>query len=247
MTSFAWKKKTGFNVKRSVSAAFAEDTKDENDQLEGVDWLTLVPHRKLVCLEDAISKSSRLKDEGSVLAESERYWEAIKKWDEALLLTPLDETLYEMKSQALLALCEVFPAVAMAEKAVKLKPTWWTGYQMLGRAQLGLGEVRQALKSFSRAVHINPVDEELWKEDLLWAYSLLKQKADQEKILRQGLENSKVKVTELCDEGEVKVTDTYEDKQIISNSAMKTSDDKNIHSKKEIKHLPQNYVYMRDT
>lgn len=45
--------------------------------------------------------------------------------------------------QALLALCEVFPAVAMAEKAVKLKPTWWTSYQTLGRAQLGLGEVRQ--------------------------------------------------------------------------------------------------------
>ena len=28
-----------------------------------------------------------------------RYWEAIKKWDEALQLTPLDETLYEMKAQ----------------------------------------------------------------------------------------------------------------------------------------------------
>lgn len=72
MTSFSWKKKTGSSVKRSVSSAFEEDTKDDNEQLEGVDWLTLVPHRKIVCLEDALSKSTRLKNEGSLLAESER-------------------------------------------------------------------------------------------------------------------------------------------------------------------------------
>jgi hypothetical protein len=53
--------------------AFEEDTKNENDQLEGVDWLTLVPHKKIVCLEDAVCKSSRLKDEGSLLAQSERF------------------------------------------------------------------------------------------------------------------------------------------------------------------------------
>jgi hypothetical protein len=41
--------------------------------LEGVDWLTLVPHKKIVCLEDAVCKSSRLKDEGSLLAQSERF------------------------------------------------------------------------------------------------------------------------------------------------------------------------------
>ena len=28
-----------------------------------------------------------------------RYWEAIKKWDEALLYTPCDEKVYEMKAQ----------------------------------------------------------------------------------------------------------------------------------------------------
>lgn len=73
MTSFSWKKKTGSSVKRDVSVAFEEDTKNENDQLEGVDWLTLVPHKKIVCLEDAVCKSSRLKDEGSLLAQSERF------------------------------------------------------------------------------------------------------------------------------------------------------------------------------
>ena len=28
-----------------------------------------------------------------------RYWEAIKKWDEAIQFTPADETLLEMKAQ----------------------------------------------------------------------------------------------------------------------------------------------------
>lgn len=28
-----------------------------------------------------------------------RYWEAIKRWDEAIQLTPNDEKLYEMKAQ----------------------------------------------------------------------------------------------------------------------------------------------------
>ncbi|XP_052102592.1 tetratricopeptide repeat protein 33-like [Mytilus californianus] len=246
MTSFSWKKKTGSNVKRSVSTAFEEDTKDDNEQLEGVYWLTLVPHRKVICLEDALSKSSRLKNEGSLLAESERYWEAIKKWDEALQFTPEDETIYEMKAQALLALCEVFPALAMAEKVVKLKPTWWTGYQTLGRAQLGLGEVRQAMKSFSRAVHINPAEEELWKEDFLWSFSLLKQKDDQKKLLEQEIDNSKVKLTELNSSDEEKVTEISNEKQGTSekNTSLSTID-KHPHEP-EIKYLPQNYVHMRD-
>ncbi|CAG2186973.1 unnamed protein product [Mytilus edulis] len=261
MTSFSWKKKTGSSVKRSVSTAFEEDTKDDNEQLEGVDWLTLVPHRKIVCLEDALSKSARLKNEGSLLAESERYWEAIKKWDEAIQFTPEDETIYEMKAQVLLALCEVFPALAMAEKVVKLKPTWWTGYQTLGRAQLGLGksdsqtlgraqlglgEVRQAIKSFSRAVHLNPADEELWKEDFLWSFSLLKQKADQQKMLQQEMDNSKVKLTELSDEDTDIVTEISEEKQGTSekNTSLSTID--KHPPEPEIKYLPQNYVHMRD-
>ena len=70
-----------------------------------------------------------------------RFWEAMKKWDEALQLTPDDSTLYEMKAQAFMQLCEVFPAVHAAQKAVNLNATWWVAYQTLGRAQLGMGEV----------------------------------------------------------------------------------------------------------
>ncbi|KAK3090260.1 hypothetical protein FSP39_010483 [Pinctada imbricata] len=200
MTSFGWKRKLGEKVSHKKSTAFEEEAKDEdNDVIErgDVDWLTLLPNRKVIRLEDAQAKSARLKAEGSLLAESERYWEAMKKWDEAIQLTPNDETLYEMKAQALIILCEVFPAVSTARKVTELKPTWWVGHQTLGRALLGLGEVRMAVKSFSRAVHLNPTDNELWGEDLMWAVSLLSRKHK----LEEEKETSSVKITEL-DESE---------------------------------------------
>lgn len=42
---------------------------------------------------------ARLQEEGALLAENGRYWEAIKYWDEALQLTPDSAVLHEMKAQ----------------------------------------------------------------------------------------------------------------------------------------------------
>jgi len=55
---------------------------------------------------------------------------------------------------------------------------------------MGLGEVEFAVKSFQKAVHLNPDDEELRKDDLEWALSILKQK--DEKIVSEIGENSLV-------------------------------------------------------
>ena len=103
MTSFGWKRKVGQSVSRAKSQAFEEESRDEETDLEskGIDWLTLAPTRskKLFTLEDAVSKSNRLKNEGSILADSERFWEAIQKWDDALQLTPNSAVLYELKAQ----------------------------------------------------------------------------------------------------------------------------------------------------
>lgn len=66
-----------------------------------MDWLTASKRRRLVLLEDSRTKSKRLQEEGVLLAENERYWEAIKYWDEALQLTPDSAILHEMKSQVI--------------------------------------------------------------------------------------------------------------------------------------------------
>lgn len=72
MTSFGWKRKLGGNVSKTLSKNFQENSKDSHENLEEVDWLTLAPKKKIFCLEDSRAKSERLKQEGSLLAESER-------------------------------------------------------------------------------------------------------------------------------------------------------------------------------
>lgn len=55
---------------------------------------------------------------------------------------------------------------------------------------MGLGEVELAVKSFQKAVHLNPGDEELRKDDLEWALSILKQR--DEKLTGETGENDLV-------------------------------------------------------
>ena len=93
---------------KAASSWFSSGGAPDDDELEesregsgegAVDWLSAAKRRRLLLLEDNETKSSRLRNEGALLAESERYWEAIKYWDEAIQLTPHVAALYEMKSQ----------------------------------------------------------------------------------------------------------------------------------------------------
>ena len=98
MTSFGWKRKR--SLQTSVAATFTQQEEEEEELTEeSVDWLTAAKRRRALLLEDAIVKSKRLQEEGEILAENKRYWEALKHWDEALQLTPDSAVLYEMKSQ----------------------------------------------------------------------------------------------------------------------------------------------------
>ncbi|XP_051268913.1 tetratricopeptide repeat protein 33 [Dicentrarchus labrax] len=195
MASFGWKRKVGEKVSKSAVQQFeAEAQKAEDDgpsQEEDVDWLHAIKRRREILLEGCAAKSKRLKDEGAQLAEQGRHWEAIKKWDEAIHLTPDNPVLYEMKSQVLTILQEVFPAVKAAEMAVKFRPLWWEGWQTLGRAQLNLGEVDLAVKSFQVAIHICPSERTLWQEDLAWACRLQKQHSATEEKIRQEEETKR--------------------------------------------------------
>ena len=107
MTSFGWKRKRVLETKAAArwfsssgaSGADELDEEDEGDSEGAVDWLSAAKRRRLLLLEDNETKSCRLREEGALLAENERYWEAIKYWDEAIQLTPHVAALYEMKSQ----------------------------------------------------------------------------------------------------------------------------------------------------
>ncbi|XP_059214559.1 tetratricopeptide repeat protein 33 [Centropristis striata] len=195
MASFGWKRKVGEKVSKSAVQQFEAEAQKSEDagssQDDEVDWLHAIKRRREVLLEDCAAKSKRLKDEGAMLAEHGRHWEAIKKLDEAIQLTPDNPLLYEMKSQVLTILQEVFPAVKAAEMAVKFRPLWWEGWQTLGRAQLNLGEVDLAVRSFQVAIHLCPSEPTLWQDDLEWARRLQKQVLATKEKTRQEEETKK--------------------------------------------------------
>ncbi|XP_026067747.1 tetratricopeptide repeat protein 33 [Carassius auratus] len=214
MASFGWKRKVGEKVSKTTVQQFEKDSEqadDEDVEKEGVDWLHVIKRRREVLLEDCAAKSKRLKDEGMLLAEQGRNWEALKRWDEAIQLTPDDPVLYEMKSQVLITLQEVFLAVQSAEMATRLRPLWWEAWQTLGRAQLSLGEVELAVRSFQVALHMHPSERPLWEEDLGWALKL----REQQKSLREREKQEEEARRLLVEAPELKSDYDFESDEVI--------------------------------
>eukprot|EP00090_Calanus_glacialis_P023571 TRINITY_DN36437_c0_g1_i1.p1 TRINITY_DN36437_c0_g1~~TRINITY_DN36437_c0_g1_i1.p1 ORF type:complete len:201 (+),score=64.08 TRINITY_DN36437_c0_g1_i1:39-641(+) len=180
MTSFSWKRKATKNIV-NTTRAFEENEQVKEESVDpDFDWMSVAKKQKLEALEDNKALFSRLKQEGVTLAEDEKFWQAISRWDIALSINAEDVTVLEMKAQALINLHEWIVAIKAAEKCVQLKPNWWVGHQTLGRAQMGIGEVKLALRSFQVALHLNPDSEELREDDLRWAVGLLKEKDDKD-------------------------------------------------------------------
>ena len=75
MTSFGWKRKIGNTVQKEVSKTFEANSKDVEDEVLGnddIDCLSFAIKRKCLQLEDARTKSERLRLDGVTLAEAER-------------------------------------------------------------------------------------------------------------------------------------------------------------------------------
>jgi tetratricopeptide (TPR) repeat protein len=106
-TQFGWKRKASQPL---ISKTVFDDEDDSALELSdrSLLWLQAAKRSKMHLLEDCEVKSKRLKEEGNILAEEERYWEAIQRWDEAIQLTPGNAVLYELKSQVAEELSLVF-------------------------------------------------------------------------------------------------------------------------------------------
>ena len=73
MTTFGWKRKLGQQISKSATSNFQEVTGQQNsDSSDEEEILMVAKQQKLGLLEDASSKSKRLKEEGAILAEAER-------------------------------------------------------------------------------------------------------------------------------------------------------------------------------
>lgn len=97
MTSFGWKRKQSNLSQQASKAEFSSE--DDDAESNEIDWLTSAKRQRGGALEDAAAKTERLKSDGVTLAESGRFWAAIRIWDEALTLSPNDASIHEMKTQ----------------------------------------------------------------------------------------------------------------------------------------------------
>lgn len=74
MASFGWKRKVGEKVSKATVQQFEQESEEKKDDIEpeSVDWLHAIKRRREILLEDCVTRSERLKDEGTVLAEQGR-------------------------------------------------------------------------------------------------------------------------------------------------------------------------------
>ncbi|KRZ73573.1 Glutamyl-tRNA(Gln) amidotransferase subunit A, mitochondrial [Trichinella papuae] len=163
---FKWKRKAKNSFTEHVQKWIESSTDDQNENLSDseVDCVTLLKRKKTFCLEDVPTKVERLKNEGILFAELEKYSESIERFQAAIELQPDDGRLHEMLSQVFLMRGEDFLAIQAAERAVKCCPYWAEAYQTLARAQLNFGELNLAVESFRFANSIDNTNEEIEQE-----------------------------------------------------------------------------------
>ncbi|KRX67338.1 Glutamyl-tRNA(Gln) amidotransferase subunit A, mitochondrial [Trichinella sp. T9] len=166
MSMFKWKRKAESSFTEHVQKWIesSADDQDENLSDSEVDCVTWVKRKKTLCLEDVATKVERLKNEGILFAELEKYSESIERFKTAIELQPNDGRLHEMLSQVFLMRGEDFLAIQAAERAVKCCPDWAEAYQTLARAQLNFGELNLAVESFRFANSIDNTNEEIEQE-----------------------------------------------------------------------------------
>jgi len=75
MSSFGWKRKAAKLTTPNIKAFTEEDEPDDEEIEENAvfEWIRAAKRRKLILLEDCLTKSERLKQEGTILAENGRF------------------------------------------------------------------------------------------------------------------------------------------------------------------------------
>ena len=129
------------------AAAVDEDAAADAER-EEADWRA----NNVLAIEDDRTLARRLQEQGCILAEAERYVDALARFDEAARRDPESATTHEFRAQCLMELGEAFEAVRAAGRAVAVAPDWAIAHLTLGRAQRNLGELRLALGSVEAAL-----------------------------------------------------------------------------------------------
>jgi len=113
----------------------------------------------LVSIAGAVQSTNVWSHKGSELMNSEKYDEAIKAYDKAIEINPLDSRAWYYRGVALSELGKFDEAQKYFAKVKEINSkTWYNKGIALGK----LGKPDEAIKAFDKAIESNPQDSYAW-------------------------------------------------------------------------------------
>ncbi len=153
--------------------------------------------------QSTVKTAEQLRSEGCILASNGNFVEALKVFNAGTFHYKSDGFMYELQSQAHLALGNHWQAVHAAEKAVSCLGfvDWFDGYITLGRAQREVGEVLKAVESYEKAlqspaIRADETTQEEYAELLELKNQLLQMRAQKMMQMEMQQHNQQVEMGE---------------------------------------------------
>lgn len=101
-------------------------------------------------------QAGRLRREGNSLYAEKKMEAALEKYNQAILLAPLDHILFSNRSQIHSSLKHYEKALTDAEMACRLMPHWSKGHIRKAQALVSLGRTEEALREYLICLSIEP-------------------------------------------------------------------------------------------
>uniref|UniRef100_A0A8D3DKM3 LON peptidase N-terminal domain and RING finger protein 3 n=1 Tax=Scophthalmus maximus TaxID=52904 RepID=A0A8D3DKM3_SCOMX len=104
----------------------------------------------------ALHQAGRLRREGNGLYAERKVEAALEKYNQAILMAPMDHILFSNRSQIHSSLKHYKKALRDAEVTCRLKPRWSKGHIRKAQALVSLGRTEEALREYLVCLSIEP-------------------------------------------------------------------------------------------
>ncbi|XP_051275042.1 LON peptidase N-terminal domain and RING finger protein 3 [Dicentrarchus labrax] len=101
-------------------------------------------------------QAGQLRREGNVLYAERKMEEALEKYNQAILIAPMDHILFSNRSQIHSSLKHYEKALSDAEMACRLMPHWSKGHVRKAQALVSLGRTEEALREYLVCLSVEP-------------------------------------------------------------------------------------------
>jgi tetratricopeptide (TPR) repeat protein len=113
-------------------------------------------------LTDSIQIPSEVVKEGDQLYKKRKYQEAILRYDQALKINPLSESVLNNRGNALRESGKHEEAIKCYDKAIEINPNYVEAWIDKGLALSHLGKTNEEMQCFDKAIEINPNYDRAW-------------------------------------------------------------------------------------